>query len=98
MFEKVDENCDEKINDKKKDFLINIQEKIEEVKSNKNILMYKYKHDKNYKEKIEGIEQKINYLEKLRDRMNIAINSNDYETIYQEYEQFKKKERQITKK
>ena len=54
--------------------------------------------DNNYKKKIEASEQKIKDLEKLKDRMCIAINSNDFETVNRDYEKFKKKGKQITPK
>ncbi len=98
LFKKVDENCDENIINKKNDFLNKIQEKIERVKSNKIQFMNSYKDDKDYKEIIQVFDQKINHLEQLKDRMCIAIDSNDCDTINQEYEKFKKKETQITKK
>ena len=53
---------------------------------------------KTIKKKIEGFEQKIKDLEKLKDRMCIAINSNDFETVNRDYEKFKKEGKQITPK
>ena len=97
LFEKVDENCDKKIYDKKIKVINDIQEKIDREKANKIQFMNSYKNEKDYKKKIEGFEQKIKDLEKLKDRMCIAINSNDFETVNRDYEKFKKKERQIPK-
>ena len=100
FYRKVDENCDKKINDKKTKVIKDIQEKIEKEKANKNkfVMMGNDPKDNNYKKKIEASEQKIKDLEKLKDRMCIAINSNDFETVNRDYEKFKKKERQITQK
>ncbi len=100
FYRKVDENCDKKIYDKKKKVINDIQEKIDREKANKKQFMIGNdpKDNKDYKEKIQVFDQKINHLEQLKDRMCIAIDSNDFETVNREYEKFKKTERQITKK
>ncbi len=100
LFKKVDENCDKKIYDKKIKVINDIQEKIDREKANKKQFMIGNdpKDNKDYKEKIQVFDQKINHLEQLKDRMCIAIDSNDFETVNREYEKFKKTERQITKK